>query len=213
MGKTFLILLFWFVAIGLSMAQTAETVLAEAAEAYEKANGISIQFTANIQSEKQGVSESFEGTIQMKGEKFVLIIPDTRTWYDGTTQWTYRANAGEVYLNTPSGDELQFVNPMTLLRTYKTGFNLLYLGESTSGSGKPAYDIRLVSKTGNDVEKIEIQIEKATSLPSRTTVFMKNGMQNLIRISKMQTGINQPDSFFVFNPADYPDAFEVDLRP
>ena len=212
MRKIIQILLVCLVFSGFSMAQKPETVLEDAAKAYEKSNGISAQFAANIHSEKQGVSESFEGTIQMKGDKFVLITPDMRIWYDGTTQWTYLVHADEVSLVTPSGDDLQFMNPMMLLRAYKTGYTILYIGESTADSGKPAHDIRLTAKSGNDVEKIEMQIEKTTSLPARMTVFMKNGMRSLIRISKMQTGVNQPDSFFVFNPADYPDVFEVDLR-
>lgn len=32
------------------------------------------------------------------------------------------------------------------------------------------------------------------------------------RISKMKTGVNQPDSYFVFNEKDYPDAEIIDLR-
>ena len=211
MRKTVQIWFVWFVTIGFCTAQRAETVLEEAAAAYEKANGISAHFAANIQSEKQGVAESYEGTIQMKGDKFVLITPDMRTWYNGTTQWAYIVSTDEVYLTKPAGEDL-LLNPMTLLRTYKQGFTLLYIGESTAANGKMAHDIQLVSKDSSDVEKIEIQIEKATSLPVRMTVFVKNGMRTLIRISSMQTGVNQPDSFFVFNSADYPDVFEVDLR-
>ena len=212
MKKTVQILLVCFIAVGFGLAQNAEAIWEEAAKAYEGSNGIAVQFAAYIQYDRQDNSESFEGTIQMKGDKFVLITPDTRTWYDGSTQWTYMVHAGEVYLTTPADDELQFVHPMTLLRTYKTEFNLLYTGESTADNGKMAYDIQLVAKGNSDVEKIDIQIEKTTSLPTRMTVFTKNGMRSLFRISRMQTGVNQPDSFFVFNPADYPDAFVVDLR-
>jgi outer membrane lipoprotein-sorting protein len=101
---------------------------------------------------------------------------------------------------------------MILLRTYKKGFNLKYIGESTAETGRPAYDIQLTSKTANDIEKIDMQIEKASSLPVRLTVYMKNGMRSLIRIKNIQTGLNQPDTFFKFNPADFPDAIEIDLR-
>ena len=210
MRKTIQLLLISFVSISLGMTQNAEKILEDAAKAYEKSNGISAQFAANIQSEKQTISESFEGTIQMRGDKFVLITPDMRTWYDGKTQWTIYTD--EVYLSTPTGDDLQFLNPMILLRTYKQGFNLSYKGESTADTGKMAYDIQLVAKGAGDVEKIDVQIDKTSSLPVRMTVFMKNGVRSLFRISRMQTGVNQPDSFFVFNPKDYPDAIEIDLR-
>jgi len=212
MNRTTTILFFYCVSIAVCMAQNAGTILDNAAQAYEKANGISVQFNIRIQSEKQGFSESFEGTIQMRGDKFVLITPDMRTWYDGTTLWTLLDATDEVNLTTPSGDDLQLINPMYLFRTYKQGFNYSYTGESTADSGKSAYDVLLTSKGRSDIDKIEVQIEKTSSLPARMSVYMKNGVQSLIRISKMQTSVNQPDSFFVFNPKYYPDVMEIDLR-
>lgn len=196
----------------MAFAQKAEGILDKAAAAYESSNGITASFAANIRYEKQGVAESFEGTIQMKGDKFVLITPDMRTWYDGKTQWTYVVRTEEVNISNPSGEELQFTNPMTLLRTYKKGFDLSYLGESTADNGKMADDVLLTSKGKSDIEKIEIQIERMTSLPVRMTVIMKNDLRSVIRISKMQTGVNHPDQLFVFNPGDYPDVVEIDLR-
>ena len=208
---TLLILFYVFVASGI--AQNAKSVLDEASGAYEKSNGISAQFTIHIQSDKQGFFESFEGTIQMKSDRFVLITPDTRTWYDGSTQWTYMLSTDEVYLTEPSDGELQLINPITLLRTYNKDFNLSYVSENSTDEGKPAHNLLLTSVASqSDIEKIEIQIEKATSLPVKMNVFMKNGVRNLIQISRMQTGLNQPDSFFVFNPKDYPDVVEIDLR-
>lgn len=195
-----------------AFAQQAETVLDKAAKAYESSNGITATFAANIRYEKQGIAESFEGTIQMKGDKFALITPDMRTWYDGKTQWMYVARIEEVNISNPSGDELQLTNPMTLLRTYKKGFNLSYIGESTTENGKMADDVRLKSKGVNDIDQIEIQIERTTSLPVRMTVLMKNGLRSVIRISKMQTGMNHSDQQFVFQPKDYPNAVEIDLR-
>ena len=197
--------------IGWCVAQSAEKILASASAAYEKSNGIVAQFTANIQNEKQGGAESFEGIIQMKGEKFLLTTPDSRTWYDGKTQWTYMPSAGEVYVSTPTSNELQYTNPMIFLRSYNKDFNLTYIGESTSDKGKTAYDIRLTAKRQSDMDKIEIQIDKTTSLPVRMTVYMKNGIRSLFRISSMQTGVNQPDALFVCNPKDFPDAVVIDL--
>lgn len=195
-----------------AVAQNAEKILDKAASVYEASNGITVTFAANIRYEKQGVSESFEGTIQMKGDKFVLNTPDIRTWYDGKTQWSYMVRSEEVNISNPSGDELQFLNPMILLRTYKKGFDLTYVGESTADNGKMAEDVLMISKSKDDIEKIEVQIEKATSFPIRITVIMKNDLRSVIRISKIQTGMNHPDQLFIFNPKDYPNALEVDLR-
>ena len=210
MNKIVTILFLFCVFVVSGIAQNAETILDNAANVYEQSNGLFVQFSINIQTEKQGFSESFEGTIQMREDKFVLVTPDTRNWYDGKTMWTLMTD--EVNLTTPSGDDLQLINPMYLFRTYKRGFNYSLTGESTTDNGRTAYDVQLTSKGRSDIEKIEVQIEKTSSLPARMTVYMKNGIRSLIRISKIQTGINQPDSFFVFDPKDYPDVMEIDLR-
>ena len=211
--RTFAPLLFFYViSLTYCMAQKAETILDDVAKSYERSNGISAQFTIHIQSEKQRISESYEGTIQMRGDKFVMITPEMQVWYNGITMWTLLTATDEVNLTTPSGDELQFTNPMILFSTYKKGYNPSYIGESTADTGKPAYDVLLTSKGRSDTEKIEIQIEKAASLPVRMTVYMKPDIRNLIRISKMQTALNQPDSFFAFNPKDFPGVIEIDLR-
>ena len=73
----------------ISQAQNPVSILDKAASAYENSNGITASFELNTRSDVQKVSESFEGTINMKGDKFTLVTPDMITWFDGTTQWTY----------------------------------------------------------------------------------------------------------------------------
>lgn len=199
--------------IGLRLhAQNPVSILDKAAEAYEKANGIKATFTMHTQSEAQQMNESFEGTIQMKGDKFVWQTPDMTTWFDGTTQWTYVPRNEEVNVSTPTGDELQFTNPALLLRSYKKGFKAVYKGESTAPNGKSAYEIELTPKKKSDIVKAILQIEKFSSFPVAITVESRNGMRSTIRIGKLETGVNQPDSFFVFKEADFPDAEIIDLR-
>ncbi len=192
-------------------AQSATDIVDKAAAAYENANGISATFALHTQMEGQG-AESFEGQIQMKGDKFTLSTPDMQIWYDGQTQWVYVERNEEVNVTIPTGEELQTTNPIVLLRTYKKGFTATLKGESTASTGKSAYDIELSPKKKGDITRVELQIEKLSSQPSRITVWMKNGVKTTIRISRLQTGVNQADSVFAFSPKAYPDAEIIDLR-
>lgn len=196
----------------ISRAQNPVSILDKAATAYENANGISASFTLNTRSEVQKMSESFEGTIQMKGDKFTLITPDMSTWFDGKTQWTYVERNDEVNVSTPSGEELQFTNPAMLLRVYKKGFTPAYIGESTAANGKTAYDIKLTPKKKGDILSVELQIEKFSGYPVKIRIEAKNGISNTIHISDLKTGVNQSDDFFVFKESEYPDAEVIDLR-
>lgn len=193
-------------------AQDAVSILDKAASVYEESGGLTASFTMQARSEVQKVSESFEGTVDIKGDKFVLKTPDMITWFDGKTQWSYVERNDEVNVSIPSGEELQATNPALLLRSYKKGFTARYKSESTAPNGKAAYDIELTPKKKSDILRVELQIEKYSGLPASITVFAKNGVSHTIRIGQIKTGVNQPDSFFVFNEQEYPDAEVVDLR-
>lgn len=193
-------------------AQNANEILDKAASTYNHSNGITATFSMRTHSEPQNVTESFEGVIHIKGDKFTLITPDLQTWYNGETQWTYMERAEEVNISTPSGDELQLTNPAILLKSYKKGFDTAYKGESTASNGKAAYDIVLTPKKKSDIINITIQVEKHSGLPAGISIKMKNGISNTIHISELKKGVNQPDSFFSFKETEYPDAEIIDLR-
>jgi outer membrane lipoprotein-sorting protein len=191
-------------------AQHAGGILDKAASVCNQPGGITASFV--MQTRSPQLSESFEGVIHIKGDKFALSTPDIKTWYDGLTQWTYMEHTGEVNITTPEGDELQLTNPGILLRTYQKGFTAAYQGEGTATNGKAAYIIALTPKTKTDITRVEVQIEKHSSLPVRIHVEMKNKLSNTIQISDIKTSVNRPDSFFSFPKADYPEAEVVDLR-
>ena len=210
---TILILFVIFANTLKSVAQTtnANTIIEKTSKLYKEWGGMDIKFAANIRSEKNGMSESFEGTIIMKNNKFVLKQPDMMTWFDGTIQWTYMPRNKEVNINTPSDNDLRFLNPMILLQDYKKDFNVSYIGESTSANAKSAYDIALIPKKKDDIEKIEVQIEKNTSLPVKLVVIMRNDMRGTVTIKEIKS-ITPSDKMFTFPEAEFPGVEIIDLR-
>lgn len=191
-------------------AQNAATLLDKAATLYTQSNGLKAIFT--LQTTGEGGGDRVEGTIQMRDDKFRLELPGTITWFDGQTQWSYVEHNEEVNVTTPTAEELPFTNPVLLLRTYKKGFTAVYKGESTAANGKMAYDIELTPKKKGDLMSVFLQLEKNSGMPMRMVVSVKNGSRSIVQISQLQINQNQPDRFFVFNEADYPEAEVVDLR-
>jgi outer membrane lipoprotein-sorting protein len=170
-----------------------------------------ISFAANIRSAKNNINESFEGSLSMKGDQFVLNIPDIKSWYNGSVLWTYMPRTQEVNVSHPSGNELQSINPLLFLRSYRKEFTVSHTGESTTQNNKMAYDIVMTPKKKDDIEKIELQIEKSTSLPSRIVMLMKNDTRNAITIKAIKA-VNLPDTKFIFPEKEYPEVEIVDLR-
>ena len=73
----------------------AKAVLDRTADAFRKAGGVKADFV--VKAVTNGLAEGAEnGTIQLKGEKFVLKTSDVVTWFDGKTQWSYVAKNDEA---------------------------------------------------------------------------------------------------------------------
>ena len=197
--------------VGAAQSADAEAIIEKASRIYNEWGGMEIKFSANIRSEKNNISESFEGSLVMKKDKFVLKTPDMLTWFDGKSQWTYIPRSKEVNLTTPESDELRYLNPMIILQDPNKDFKVSYIGESTSSNAKSAHDVLLVPKKRDDIEKIEIQIEKNTSLPVKLVVTMRNNIHSTVSIKDIKAS-NPKENIFTFPEKDYPGTEIIDLR-
>jgi len=210
--KRLVLLIFSILTITGISAQTvdADAILNKTSQTYEEWGGAFVKFTAQIRMEMNGSTESFEGTIRMQDNKFVLTAPDMTTWFDGTTQWTYMERNEEVNIITPSNDDLRILNPMILLQEYKKDFNVAYIGESTTNHAKIASDLVFTPQKKSDIEKIEVQIEKNTSLPAKLVVRMRNQVLSVV-INEIKAD-TPPVTFFTFPKASFPNVEIIDLR-
>jgi len=117
----------------------AKSILDKTAEAFRKAGGVKADFTVKVITD--GLIEGVEhGTIQLKGEKFVLKTTDIVTWFDGKTQWSYVAKNDEVNVSNPTQEELQQINPYTFLYMYQKGFSYK-LGTMKTFRGKAIWEV------------------------------------------------------------------------
>lgn len=211
--KTKLFTLLLLIASTLTLsAQNARSILDKANDAYNKAGGITASFTLDTKDTKTKNTYSYDGKAYMKGNKFKLEIPDGITWFDGKTQWVYLKDTKEVNVSNPTGEELQAISPSAFFSVYKKGFKLNYKGEKTV-KGKKVLEVEMIPEKKNpDIAKIIVQIDKLTNIFSSITVIDNSGLQNILTITKIQTGTNLTDATFAFNKKDYPGVEVIDLR-
>lgn len=211
MKKKLLILVFLFSILGLN-AQDAKSILDKANLAYNQAGGITASFTINTEDVKGKTVYSQDGKAYLKGNKFKIDVPDGITWFDGKTQWVYAKGGDEVNVSNPTGEELAGVSPSVLLSLYKTGFKLNYKGEKKE-KAKTVYVVEMIP-LGKKTEftKMVIHIDKATSIFTSVSTFGKDGVNNQLIITKLQTGVSLLDNLFVFNKKEYPQIEVIDLR-
>ncbi len=212
--------LFIIIAISMFSLQTfaqkdakAKEILDLSSQKYAEANPLSASFTLNVKDEKAKATYSFDGSIQMKGNKFYLSTPETDSWFDGKTQWVYLKDSEEVNITEPSKEEVQMVNPSVIFDIYKKGCDYKYNGEKKDIKQRNVYEVTLTpSNKKNDMQKIAVQINKEDYIPVTFTIFYKNNLQNIIYINSYKTKQTLPDSNFIFDKKKYPDAEIVDLR-
>ena len=190
----------------------AKSILDKTAEAFRKAGGVKADFTVKVITD--GLIEGVEhGTIQLKGEKFVLKTTDIVTWFDGKTQWSYVAKNDEVNVSNPTQEELQQINPYTFLYMYQKGFSYK-LGTVKTYQGKAVWEVIL---TANDkkqeLESITLYVTKSTYEPVYIQLQQRGQKtRNEITVTGYQTRLNYADSIFSFDKKQYPNAEIIDLR-
>jgi Outer membrane lipoprotein-sorting protein len=190
----------------------AVAVLDEAHAAYEKAGGISADFTVKVTNNKAKQNESYSGKVLMKSNKFKYTSEEVEMWFDGKNQWVLNKESDEVNLSTPTASELEAINPSVLFQIYKRGYTCKYSGEKKVG-GKSVEVVDLVPvNTKKEIEKITVQIDK--NQHTLTSIFIQNKNQSsqLITIKNYKSGLNHADNLFVFNKKQYPKAEVIDLR-
>lgn len=190
----------------------AKAVLDRTADAFRKAGGVKADFV--VKAVTNGLAEGAEnGTIQLKGEKFVLKTSDVVTWFDGKTQWSYVAKNDEVNVSSPTKEELQQINPYTFLYMYQKGFSYK-LGTTKTFRGKAVWEVILTAKDKKqELERITLFVTKDTYEPLYI-LLQQRGQQtrNEITVTSYQTRQNYADSVFAFDRKQYPGAEIIDLR-
>ncbi|MBP3715242.1 MAG: hypothetical protein J6J09_07940 [Phocaeicola sp.] len=161
-----------------------------------------------------GISAVFSGTqngkIQLKGEKFHLVSSGIESWFDGKTQWSYVEENEEVNISNPDPEDLQNINPYSLLSFYEKGYHYRYGGTKTR-KGISGYEIVLTPQIPGNIQVLTLFISKA-NLPLYLKIESKNQEPQEISIESYQLHQSFTDDYFKFDAKKYPHAEIIDLR-
>lgn len=200
--RIFLILTLIMTASSAAVADDADATLGNTVGQLSSAKSVKANYTLS------SAGESASGTLTFAGSRFVMLSPSVKTWYDGTTQWTYLVDNEEVNITEPTAAEIQQVNPFEILTNYRANYTARSL-KAASGTKK----IELKAKNPhNDISSAIVTISTANSMPREITVTMRNGRKATISISSVVKGGELPVNTFRFPAAQYPGAEIIDLR-
>lgn len=189
----------------------AKEILDKTSNALSKDSGIEATFLLkNYRQHK--LSGQTQGSISLKGNRFLLETPGSITWFNGKTQWTYIAENEEINISNPTEEELRSINPYSFIHLYKKGFTYK-ISEQKTYKGKNIYKIVLAPEDKKQaVSRIELWIEQYRFQPVRIQVNSKEGEEMSVEILSYRSMQNIPDRNFTCDEKQYPHAEIIDLR-
>lgn len=205
MKRIFNILLFMAAVVSMQAAGNADAIINQVVKTYRAANGISVNY---IITTDQGQTS---GNIAMRGEKFRMLSADLKCWYNGTLQWSYTPVTEEVNITQPTAEELQMVNPYSIISSFRQSFSTQLLKAATASN----HEVQMLPKNGKstDIKSVRLTINRTTSLPVKIIFELKDRSSVIVTLSNYKTQQNFPDNTFVFNKAMVPAGTPVvDLR-
>ena len=171
---------------------------------------IKAKFQFTLTNKTEGINESQNGSIQIKGEKYFLSIAGQNVISDGKDIYTVLKEAEEVQINNiPEEDEEGFINPNTIFTLYEDGFKYKYVKEE---NGEQLVNLYPKEVEDKDFHRITLYINKAKNQISKIKIFSKDGSLTTYRINSFIVNSSINDNYFTFDKTKNPNFEVIDLR-
>ena len=172
---------------------------------------ISIDFA--FQSEKNDkIIDDMQGSIKVKGTKYVLFTKTQQVFCNGVTVWNYLPEQKEVSVSDYSeDDDSQIVNPLNLVKNYAKHYKSIFIKEAIN-KGITEQIIDITPLKASSLYKIRLTIDKNKKQILRITIYEKDGTQYTYVVTKFQTNQALEDKKFEFDTTTHPDVEVVDMR-
>lgn len=206
--KKYFLLIISLLALSINLkAQSAEDVFQSVVDKLKSYDNIEIAFDYNMINTEAGIYETMEGIGYIQGEAYKLKIMGQDIICDGSTMWTYNADAEEVMISEVDKSD-GGGSPLAIINSYYENISAKFIENSTSTK-----KIEAKSLLGDEnIDKIIITIDAKTLEIKDLHVYDKNKNEFVYDITKFVTNQNLPVDFFTFKETDYPEAEIIDMR-
>lgn len=189
----------------------AKAILDKATAALDNKKGMVASFSITVENARDSKKDSYAGSVSLKGEKFKLSLLDVDTYFDGRTQSVFMKKEKEVTISAPDKEDLKEINPLLLIKSYKTNYKMKYVGVENIGN-KQFEKIELYpNDLKNGYSIITLSIGKESMMLKSICLKGKNGVTTSFVVDKIENK-DLSDTLFVYNTANYPGVEVIDLR-
>ena len=136
-----------------------------------------------------------------------------KIWFNGTTQWTLQANSdySELYINEPTLEDQQSINPYLLLKDYQERYTATNGGDKTIG-GTLLHEVLLTAKNPQqEISSLKVYIKSNGELAAMHLLLPNNSICK-VEVRSIRSGLTFPKQTFTYDSKAHPAEEIIDLR-
>jgi outer membrane lipoprotein carrier protein len=189
--------------------EAALAILDAMSDKYQAMPAFTSDFQYILENPSEDLSETFEGTVSVKGDMYRLSMEGQEIINNGETVWTYMAELNEVNISEYMAEE-QDISLNNIFTLYKEGYKYLYI-ESADNGQLDIIDL-VPEDVSNNYFKIRLAIKTDNQELNRFQVFDKNGNRYIYKIVTFKEEAALGDDYFNFDPSKYEGVEVIDFR-
>lgn len=158
----------------------------------------------------QGKTSVSNGSIWIKGKKFIFNFNKQVIICNGITQWTYLQESNEVNIVQATGEQ-ESINPGFILNDYEKKYRTKLIKE-TQERGKIVQIIDLYPLKASSIANIRLTIQKNIQQVIKMMIVEKGGNNYEYFVTSFIPNKPISDATFEFNAKKYPKVSINDMR-
>lgn len=206
-----LFILYSFFSIGQGSDRRSAYILDRVSSQTKAYETLKIDFVYSMENRIDNISETINGTIYMKGDKYALMFGEQKIICDGETVWTYLKSVNEVQIGNFEKEDEESLTISNIFNLYETGHRSKYIRVGRYNN-TDVHVIELVPTEQRGYHKVRLNINVENKALVSAVVFDRNQNTFTYEIVNQTGNISLPEDKFTFNTAKYPDIEIIDLR-
>ncbi len=174
---------------------------------------INATFTFTLENLQEKITDTYQGKIIAKGNKYLLEMMGMEIFFDGTTKWQYIKEANEVTVSKQTTSDGGFLDdPSKLFKDYDKNFKSKFIGEHKE-KNRTIYELDFFPKDLNlPYSAVKLQFDKNSLEPVLIRYQGKDGNNYIIKVKTFKSNLPVRDDRFTFEPQKHKGIEVIDMR-
>jgi len=174
---------------------------------------INATFTFTLENLQEKITDTHQGKIIAKGNKYILEMMGMEIYFDGITKWQYIKEANEVTISKQTTSDGGFLDdPSKLFKDYDKNFKSKFIGEHKD-KNRTIYELDFFPKDLNlPYSAVKLQFDRNSLEPVLIRYQGKDGNNYIIKVKTFKSNLPVRDDRFTFEPQKHKGIEVIDMR-